>query len=219
MNACFLCSSLGSRDIAETWNQPLLESQNFVVIPSLGALVEGWLLLVPKDHYLCLGALPNELIPEFQMMKHNVSELLHQKYGSVVIFEHGPARPSAGVGCSVDHAHLHLVPLEFDLARASIGFLPQCATWNSATFLECQQAFEQGQDYLYLEQTWGSGLIATHEHFGSQLFRRAIAAHIGYPDQFAWRENPQFPIVEQTIKAIQAFRGSVQSSTGVVSGP
>jgi hypothetical protein len=46
MSVCCLCSNLVSENSNEVWNRPLFESANFVVLPSLGSLVQGWLLLV-----------------------------------------------------------------------------------------------------------------------------------------------------------------------------
>ena len=57
MNPCVFCSQFREDSAPAVWNEPILESQNFVVVPSLGSLVEGWTLLLPKSHYLSMGAL------------------------------------------------------------------------------------------------------------------------------------------------------------------
>jgi diadenosine tetraphosphate (Ap4A) HIT family hydrolase len=194
MDSCRLCSSLTSHNDVDFWNKPIFESQNFVVLPSLGALVKGWLLLIPKAHYLCFGALPEDAVSELCAMKMRVRESL-QRYGDVYVFEHGPSRPNHAVGCSVDHAHLHFAPLGFDIVHAMNPFLPEGTSWSRAGLPECQAAFGRHCDYLYVEQPTGVGWIANHNGFGSQLFRHAIAAHLGTPELFNWRENPQLPDV------------------------
>ena len=70
MTNCRLCSDLLRQDTVEDWDEPLFESPNFVVLPSLGALVEGWLLLVPKKHFICMGELPDSVANEMQEVKH-----------------------------------------------------------------------------------------------------------------------------------------------------
>ena len=35
----------------EFYNQRLYETDNFAVIPALGAIVKGWLLIIPKECY------------------------------------------------------------------------------------------------------------------------------------------------------------------------
>lgn len=119
MTFCNLCCA----NSAESWNVPLLESPNFVVLPSLGALVEGWVLLVPKQHFLSMGALPDSLIPEMQDLKRSVCAFLQDTYGTASAFEHGPGQKERKVGCGVDHAHLHILPVNFDL---SVAVSPTC---------------------------------------------------------------------------------------------
>jgi ATP adenylyltransferase len=211
MTNCRLCSDLLRQGTVEDWNEPLFESPNFVVLPSLGALVEGWLLLVPKKHFICMGELPDSVANEMQEVKHVLCSVLQQYYGQVSAFEHGPSRPNCMIGCGVDHAHLHIVPIAFDLLSAVAPFLPEDVRWSEAGQKECRAAFSRGEDYLYLEQPIGAGHIATYKGFDSQLFRRAIAMQIGALNQFNWREYPQLSNVSATIKQWRTNNGNVFS--------
>jgi ATP adenylyltransferase len=197
MSTCQLCDI----DSKETWNTPLMESRNFRVLPSLGALVEGWVLLVPKTHFLSMGTLPTSLVPEMENFKGAVARRLRRIYGAVSVFEHGPGDDQRKVGCGVDHAHLHMVPIDFDLLTAVTPFLPSDSRLEDASFADCQLAAHAGDDYLYLEQPLGKGQIVRHQGLGSQLFRRAIAARLGAPSEFNWRTHPQIENVDATIRA------------------
>jgi len=212
MSACCLCSNFVSEGSNEVWNKPLFESANFVVLPSLGSLVEGWLLLVPKKHFICMGALPVDLAREMDSMKHEITSRLHRQYGEVCVFEHGPGAANHEVGCGVDHAHLHMVPFDFDLTSAATRFIPPSTVWRDAGWESCRAAFEEGQDYLYLEQPVGVGRIAVRPDFGSQVFRKAIALCLGVPQQFSWRQYPKIGVV---VRTIQALRGSVDVAVSV----
>ncbi len=205
MSACELCSELESRTSTKAWNEPVFESPNFVAVPSLGALIEGWVLLVPKRHFISFGAVPGSMLAEMNEFKAFLCSVLGQCYGTVSAFEHGPSAAYRAVGCGVDHAHLHLVPLLFDLLAEVSPFLSSGVTWASGGIEQCQDAYGRGQDYLYLEQPIGSGRIATHDKFGSQLFRRAIATRIGVRDQYNWREYEQLPTVMATIQRVRAL--------------
>lgn len=196
MSSCRLCfRGLGS----EPWNEPLFESENFVVIPSLGALVEGWLLLLPRQHHVCIGALPLSLVEEMDQLKQTAGSFVQDLYGSACAFEHGPHKENRSVGCGVDHAHLHLVPTSFDLHSAVIPFLPDKVIWRQGGLNDCRIAFGASRDYLYLEQPAGNGSIATHDQFAGQLFRQAIASQLGVIAQYNWREFAQLQNVEATI--------------------
>jgi len=209
MNNCGLCLHSRHQGSVEVWNKPLFESRNFIALPSLGALVEGWLLLLPKDHFICMGALPNQMAAELQEMKIMICSVLRKNYGEICLFEHGPSKPNGNVGCSVDHAHVHIVPISFDLSAAALPFLPQDASISCAGYQDCQDAFKRCEDYLYLEQPIGTGSIIKHPDIGSQIFRRAIAAVIGKPDQFNWRENLQIPTVSATIDKLRTQNESM----------
>jgi ATP adenylyltransferase len=200
MRTCQLCPG-GS---AKPWNLPLVESANFRVLVSLGALVEGWLLLVPNEHFLSMGALPASLIPEMRMLKELVCDRLERIYGAISAFEHGPGSERRNVGCGVDHAHLHIVPVGFDLAAAAAAHLPRNSRWEVADLPRCQSAARAGDDYIYLEQPINYGRILRHKDLASQTMRRAIAAEIGKPNDFNWRSNPQIENVNRTIRHLKS---------------
>src|SRR5579864_8573109 len=113
---CRYCSGFLAPDATGKglpWNTPVLESEHFVVVPTLGHLIPGWLLLIPRQHYACLGALGPDLRSEVMDLKAESESLLKRLYGPVMKFEHGPCSPGTGGTC-VSHAHLHLVPTTKD---------------------------------------------------------------------------------------------------------
>lgn len=206
MSICALCDGLNATVQRRDWNEPLFETPNFVVLPSLGALVEGWILVVPKRHAIAVGALADPLVSELQEVKTKVASALGAHYGSTICaFEHGPNQAGCSLGCGVDHAHLHLVPIEFDLQAAVRPFIAAHTQWRPATMEDCRAAFEAGSGYLYFEQPIGSAHISVGADFGSQLFRRAIATRIGAADQFSWRDHPQLPNVKATIRGAKVW--------------
>jgi ATP adenylyltransferase len=211
MTSCRMCANLGMHTPGDAWDKPLLESENFVALPSLGALVRGWLLLVPRQHYISMGALPGPLVTEMQEMKQLLCSVAQENYGQPCIFEHGPSMANCAVGCGVDHAHLHVVPVPFDLASAVVPFVPADATWSKAGIEECRGAFLSGKDYLYLEQPAGIGRIISHRALGSQLFRRAIASGVGVKNRFDWREYPELPNVMATIEKVRAWADTIST--------
>jgi len=159
-----------------------------------------------------MGALPIALLPEMEEMKARLSEEVRSRFGEVCVFEHGPAFESRNVGCSVDHAHLHIVPLNFDVAEAARPFMPHDSEWKTASWSDCREAHLAGRDYLYFEQPVGHGRISTHSDFGSQVFRKAIASQIGRPDDFNWREYPELQTVSRTINV---FAHATYSAEGI----
>ena len=173
MNDCTLCAELAIRSGRASWNQPLIETKNFVVLPSLGALVEGWLLILPRRHVLSMGALSTRLQAEADELEGSTRSLLKARYGSrIVAFEHGPSAAKHGTGCGVDHAHLHVLPLNCDLLSYARRFVPTDLEWEPCDWGGRSDAYRKGLDYLYLRQEGQSGLLAVSTDFGSQVFGR-----------------------------------------------
>lgn len=91
------------------------ETENFVVLPTIGQIVEGYLLIVSKQHYLSFGHIPAQCFREFMNLKEETRQVLSEVYTSPIFFEHGPISESKRGGCCVEHAHLHVVPARIDL--------------------------------------------------------------------------------------------------------
>lgn len=199
---CALCSSI--TEPRDAWDRPVFQSENFIAIPSLGSLIEGWLLVVPRQHFISIGALTPTLLEEFASFKLDVAAHLISVYGEVCAFEHGPSAPNRQVGCGVDHAHVHLVPLRFDLVDAATIHLPE-AKWHAASWLECTHASAKGLDYLFVEQPLGVGRISVASQFGSQVLRRAIASSAGKLNEFNWRSHRHEANIERTITRLSSL--------------
>lgn len=205
MNPCIFCSQLAQGSVRAPWNQPLLESENFLVVPSLGSLVEGWTLMLPKQHYLCFGALSSELDKEAEKLQSEVKRLLRSKFAEpLVVFEHGPSATKHGTGCGVDHAHRHIVPISCDLQALSASLLPMGAEWVPAGQEACVAAYHSGLDYLFLKQEGKQSVLSVSADFGSQVFRKAIAIYLGKPDEFNWREYPRHETAFRTSAILRS---------------
>lgn len=195
-----------SNKSTQSWDKILFQSRNFAVFPTLGALVEGWLLIVPKDHILCLGALSWELHSELDELRSRVSLALEACYGSVTVFEHGPAQPCHLVGCGVDHAHLHMLPTQVDLIEGAKEIFPGPLKWERLSRLqETTRLYEAGLPYLYVEQSRGTGYVTTHPNLQSQMFRKVIARHIGRPERYDWRQFPEEANILSTISRLEQW--------------
>jgi diadenosine tetraphosphate (Ap4A) HIT family hydrolase/8-oxo-dGTP pyrophosphatase MutT (NUDIX family) len=83
----------------------LVETPRFLVVCDRTPLVPGHLLIIPRPHLACYGALPRPLHAEFRALKARVADFLTETFGPPVFFEHGL------VAQTVPHAHLHAVPL------------------------------------------------------------------------------------------------------------
>jgi diadenosine tetraphosphate (Ap4A) HIT family hydrolase len=175
------------------WDTPIFESESFVALPTVGALVEGWLLVVPKTPSLCFADLQTSAFSELESFLADIVPIIESSYGPISMFEHGPAATASPIGCGVDHAHLHLVPAKGDLQAGAEQIAPN-VRWSRVASLKTvrDQSSTRG-GYWFLQQPYGSGRcnlgVCSDGEPPSQLFRKVIAASLGCPEEFDWKET------------------------------
>lgn len=92
-----------------------------MVIMGLGPLVEGYCLIITKEHQSCCAAIPSGHLPEFRYVLAAVQASQQLVFGSSLFFEHGRNGGCLPNGHDDDlcyHAHLHVIPSTINLAAA-----------------------------------------------------------------------------------------------------
>lgn len=196
----FLQDRIGTRPC----DKILWESEDFVVVPTLGALIQGWILVIPKTPFICVGALTEPLREQLSNIKNYCAEIIEEQFGEAAIFEHGPAVAGDAVGCTVDYAHLHILPARCHLIDSIPNISAKSPLWQSANDISAtKEYFQSGISYLYVEQPVGKSMIANARDMPSQLFRRVVAHSVGLPEQFNWREHPMQENVLATVAILE----------------
>ena len=93
----------------------LYENNYFYVVVDIAPLMRGHLLIIPKKHYLNFGELPEDMKKEAKIIKKKIKKIYQDVYNSdALFFEHG-STDDISAGSSINHAHLHSLPLDIDL--------------------------------------------------------------------------------------------------------
>lgn len=190
--------SAGSRDYIVD------ESEHFVVLPCIGALVSDYFLIVSKRHLLSAGWLNPEEVEDL----HNIIERWVYRLGTagdhVVVFEHGSYDFRDKGGACYDHAHIHVLatgadPQVFVNLVAEDVILEECSDWISAAIRSVQSS---ERSYLAM----GAGercYIGNSRSAKSQFFRRHLAKWLGVEDG-GW-DWLVFPELERVTSMIERF--------------
>jgi len=94
MAKCIYCDNILNSHVSKlTCDEVLFESENFVVTTSLGAFIEGWILIISKKHTTSMSQLSDEEITELSSIIPDVRKRVEQVYGPTVVFEHGSLTP------------------------------------------------------------------------------------------------------------------------------
>lgn len=189
MNQCPYCDEF-EKGFFETQNQNygnriLFESDNFVVFPSLGQIVEGYLLIASKKHYIGMGQIPKELYTELDSVCQKVRQVLLDTYGTPLFFEHGSTSERKKGGCCITHAHIHAIPVQIDV-------LPELAKHfkykKIKTFNSLKEQFDKGVSYFFYESNSAERyLFEVPDIVPSQYIRQIISTKIGKPERWDWR--------------------------------
>lgn len=159
----------------------LHQSENFVVVPCLGALTDWYVLIVPRRHVLSAGWLSAEDRAELRVLKDGVVERVAHRTGEeAVVFEHGSYSFRDKGGACHDHSHVHVVATAkpvADFVRSvcdSVDLQP-CADWIEAA---AELVGGSHRSYLALESSAGS-MIAPANRAPSAFFRKALVVWLG----------------------------------------
>ncbi len=184
-------------------DRTLIESENFKVIPSLGSIIPGWLLVVPKEFKLNFSELSVEEVIELESLVSNVKEHFYHLFDTRgVVFEHGPRVLNTKVGCSVDYAHLHVVPIELSL-ELIFEYGDHRLDWVQISGLsQLNEMSIKDSGYLYFRDTENFHYVSSDGDIPSQFFRRIIANQMAVPEKFNWKE---FPFLENVSKTLSSF--------------
>lgn len=187
---CRFCRELAA-------NEVIANTEAHLAVASYGALLEGWSLAIPKRHALATADLEEGEWNNFIEFTKQLVARVQRQYGVMpVVFEHGPSGEGRLAGCGVDHAHVHVVPIDMDLrpAVAALGG-PPLSGW---TTMSGQPQRDGQKDYLWLIDATGSWVWHSTA-IGSQIVRRAIANQLG-DETWDWKQD----LREGTVRASAA---------------
>lgn len=180
-NDCVFC------DIEQFRERLVAETDGFYLIATLGQITDGgYLLVVPKEHVICCGALSNERMKRMiaVLMKALFAVCAEYEAEDITVFEHGMT------GQTVKHAHLHILPARLDFESRVARHFPDKKIIN-LTLKELQRKFYWvNRPYLYwLAESAGKfrERVVGDLEVPAQYLRTLAAEELGRPERANWR--------------------------------
>jgi ATP adenylyltransferase len=201
--SCRFCEIVvGKFQYAEI-DEPFMSNDDFMAVASIGALVTGWSLIIPKAHQLSMRNIYGK--SAFLSFLGSVLPFLSNRYGSLIAFEHGSNKEGSLTACGTDHAHLHLVPfgesLLPELGRSGLQWIKCHAGEIGSKAGEREYLFYSDLD---IKRACDDpvGYLHILEHPLSQFFRRLIANRLRKTDIFDYRLYPQLDTARETRRML-----------------
>jgi len=161
------------------------ETKDFWIIATLGQISNGgYLLLVPKRHVLCVGAMGPKEISLLEKLLTKSQNALHKEYGTYgIIFESGI------VGQTVKHAHLHVVPEDCIITQMIFDDFPNnkvdCIL-SLSDFRNNLYVSRWKESYLLWQDLWGMR-VCWNPPAPLQYLRTVTAQAVMRPERADWR--------------------------------
>lgn len=192
------------------WDREVLRTERFVALPSAGSLVAGWTLVVPRRPMLNLSQTTAEERDELEVISSDIADALNQDGQEVFFFEHGSCAFGSLTGCGVDQAHLHIVPLPFDLVAAATARAEAGISWRATREMAAPFAsLPSDGEYIVL---WSRGdrrsMIGAVTTPVSQWIRRVIADELGIGAEWNYQSHPQLDRVQKTLELLKPIRAA-----------
>jgi ATP adenylyltransferase len=183
-----------------------METERLVGVPSVGPLVPGWLLALPREHRLNFAeAMDRSAGIDLELTR--LAERWEALFGPLTWFEHGPKVPGSDVGCSIDHAHMHLVPLgDLNLLHAARDQLDGIHFSPVESLSEVRDAITRDCSYLYIRLPDGTQWLAASNSIPSQSLRRVIASEQGCAEEWDWKRYSGPDLLSETIAQASLLR-------------
>jgi len=122
----------------------------------------------------------------------------------VYFFEHGSGAHGSLTGCGVDQAHLHIVPLPFDLVKVATARVEAGIIWQSGREKTPPLSAlpTQGEYVALWSRRDSRATIGKVIEPVSQWIRRVIADELGIGAEWNYQTHPQISQVEKTLKLL-----------------
>lgn len=185
----------------EPWNHDSTPNAMFATIPTLGAIVPTWALIVPRTRVGCIAELKCE--DRAELLDHasrTIQQLKRHQMLYSFVFEHGARDRNSTTGCGVDHAHLHAVALNADL----YDHIEEDFVWE-----DCDPSdpwVNLDGEYLIVSNLTTAKRTILEEPI-SQYFRRKIADIAGLSSR--WNYN-DYPFHSNVLKTSEILRSKIE---------
>ena len=202
---CRFCSHVRAAPEAGNIDTPWMKGSDYAALVTIGALVPGWSLICPINHGFNLSTSYQD--SAFWQFCGTAMDIVTRAYGPVTIFEHGARHDGSLTGCGTNHAHLHVVPLNFALAVEALRF-DRTRNWERCLITEIEER-SAGREYLFVSTTVRGketeGLLCMPNEPISQYFRRVIANRLGLGDLFDYKRYPMMEIGQSSLARLRLF--------------
>jgi len=175
-------------------NQKLMETPRFVVIPSLGPLVPGHVMVVSKSHFSSLASMGSEAILEYEGLAARLRTAPFLADRLPLEAEHGSTGGDKAGACVI-HTHVHWMP---GMGRFWNEFAQKLSQRAETDLFELR---DREVPYIFARAGTEHAIFRA-EGLRSQTVRK-ILCELMDRDDSDWTQSPRLDWVKETVDAWQ----------------
>lgn len=192
---CVFCSALSpdrAPRVPVDYDRPLYANEHFVIMPALGALTVGHVLVVGREHVSGLSYLSSEALQSYDKVVKVAQSITGDR--NALEAEHGGSHSDRGGAC-ISHTHVNFIPDLPSVISMLDSQLPRLTDPLHTSDLR----HWRDQPYVFLRQGRETRLLAA-AGVPSQLIRRRLCDLLRQPEpQWDWVVYPNLAIVQETV--------------------
>ena len=181
-------------------NTILDETNHFYILPTVGSLVDGYILVVSKRHINSMSELTKNEMDEYNFIIKKYRNIFRDIYGKYpIVFEHGsPVSDNSIRANSVIHAHSHIV---------NHAYLDEPKIIKRLNFKPIQRIedIKSNENYIMYINNNNFKYVTYNFEPISQLMRKLIAKDLKYEDKFDWKKEKFMDNIIKTILKVKEY--------------
>lgn len=188
LKECRFCNIFNGNYYYEDIDRPITINEQYMALVSIGAMVEGWTLIIPKEHIYSMRTIYKK--EAFKKFTQKVLDKMKKTYGpNFIIFEHGANKCGSLTSCGTNHAHIHIVPYKDSLL---IDMKKDNLDWQICSSIDIENIAENKEYLFYCEVKENienlKGYINILDKPESQYFRKLIASQLKCEKEYNYKE-------------------------------
>lgn len=211
-DGCNICNEINNDSINEDGNELhnlirsgetiLWKNKYFTIIPSVGPLNHGHVMIIPNRHIISYHFLSLEERNSLSQIKRVLRKYNQMKFNTnTEFFEHGTGTDNNYCGSCISHAHLHSIPVNYSIKQ----FLNKLNMWkiNKDTLYDSNIDVKNG--YLLVQDIYYNYWFNNIDIFPSQILRKYYSMYLVENKQWDWRIYPNISLLKGVINNYADF--------------
>lgn len=164
------------------------ETDNFIIVPALGPLVRGHVLVISRTHSAGLRFLSAEMRQRYCDVSRQLRAYCGSAGDSLLEAEHGASAESFRGPC-IRHTHIHILP--------GVGGAISAFSYTNEWPCEAVPQSEVANPYIWLSDGTDEALYSASSANGQEI-RKTIGGYLGI-DDWDWALNPKTDLIRRTV--------------------